>query len=726
MISTGGTTTLGLYDLKREIDAFGGVDYFRPNLAGGYLKNARVMLENGDIVKSTVANNTVDPNVDMTGWVLSNPRTIVKTMADLRALKNVREGNIVTVLGYHAPTNFSLAQPYDGGGDFIWAGGSTVAPVQGIVEQVEGVATGRFLRMNVDGVVNVLWCGAKRDGVTETHNELKVALQYAIDNDMQCYAPSGTYLLGNRVDPTLTSSSSVYFYGDGTNQTVFKERDGLTLELGRYNMSLYFAVPANTTVESMVFKDFKIDKNGHTSMLTQAVIDSQGIYVYEQAHCLGISTAWTNAKIKLCTIENIETTDKIGAGICFLSGVIDKVVINNISGSNFLHNGGERGDFEFQAAILDLSVDNSRGSYVQCEPDVAEPPNSVSCKAVFSNSNYDVTEFTAYRSAPKGQAIELLNHTSNKKLTLRNLKAAIKDSSFTVSNDTHDYWSGMVDGSYIEDSEITVRIDTVNNRTMPFYVRSSLSSGFPSSLTIRGGVIKPESTVNSTTTGFAIQNTTFNNSSTVQKIVLEGVVFDPRFQSSVDCYANGEYEIRRCKLASRAGSAAIIVGGYSSYYSTVVLDSNDLSQVVGAYVQYTASNNLWSVEYTGVHDYSKGNFSASGSTTIGTIELGSKSTGVFTSDSVPTGKGIKGWRVKINKPEFGVGSEFICITTHPSSSTYQMTQQAGVKMDTTANRPTGLTAASRGLRYLDTTLAAGGKPIQYNGTAWTDSLGATV
>lgn len=78
MITSGGTATLGLYDLKRKIDAFGGVDYFRPNLAGGYLKNARVMLSNGDIVKSTIDGNTNDPNVDMTGWVKTNDATQLK------------------------------------------------------------------------------------------------------------------------------------------------------------------------------------------------------------------------------------------------------------------------------------------------------------------------------------------------------------------------------------------------------------------------------------------------------------------------------------------------------------------------------------------------------------------------------------------------------------------------------------------------------------------------
>lgn len=46
---------------------------------GGYLENERVVLANGDIVKSTVNGNANDPNVDMTGW--ENP-------AALQALHN--------------------------------------------------------------------------------------------------------------------------------------------------------------------------------------------------------------------------------------------------------------------------------------------------------------------------------------------------------------------------------------------------------------------------------------------------------------------------------------------------------------------------------------------------------------------------------------------------------------------------------------------------------------
>ncbi|MGQ0692585.1 hypothetical protein ACT4WE_11805 [Acinetobacter baumannii] len=54
-------------DNQQEINDRGG-SYWREKPLG-YDINSRVMLENGDIVKSTVAGNTVDPNVDMTGWV---------------------------------------------------------------------------------------------------------------------------------------------------------------------------------------------------------------------------------------------------------------------------------------------------------------------------------------------------------------------------------------------------------------------------------------------------------------------------------------------------------------------------------------------------------------------------------------------------------------------------------------------------------------------------------
>lgn len=50
---------------QKEINLFGGKKYDMP--VGGYPLGAVVRLDNGDIVKSTIA-NTVNPNTDMTGW----------------------------------------------------------------------------------------------------------------------------------------------------------------------------------------------------------------------------------------------------------------------------------------------------------------------------------------------------------------------------------------------------------------------------------------------------------------------------------------------------------------------------------------------------------------------------------------------------------------------------------------------------------------------------------
>ena len=62
------------------------------NKVGGYGLNDRVMLENGDIVKSTVANNTVNPNFDMTVWVNeSNHNSSYGLMTGSR-IQDVKDG----------------------------------------------------------------------------------------------------------------------------------------------------------------------------------------------------------------------------------------------------------------------------------------------------------------------------------------------------------------------------------------------------------------------------------------------------------------------------------------------------------------------------------------------------------------------------------------------------------------------------------------------------------
>lgn len=60
----------GSGEAQQQVNDRGGATWYAKS--GGYDLNDRVILDNGDIVRSTVANNTVDPNLDMTGWIKTN------------------------------------------------------------------------------------------------------------------------------------------------------------------------------------------------------------------------------------------------------------------------------------------------------------------------------------------------------------------------------------------------------------------------------------------------------------------------------------------------------------------------------------------------------------------------------------------------------------------------------------------------------------------------------
>ena len=63
---------------------------------------------------------------------------------------------------------------------------------------------------------------------------------------------------------------------------------------------------------------------------------------------------------------------------------------------------------------------------------------------------------------------------------------------------------------------------------------------------------------------------------------------------------------------------------------------------------------------------------------------------------------------------FDIYNSILILATHVS-----------VHKGTTAQRPQ-LTSSDVGIQYLDTTLAANGKPIWWNGTLWVDYSGTSV
>lgn len=90
---------------QQDINDFGGAKW--RNKAGGYALGATVKLDNGDVVKSDINGNTNDPNVNMTGWLSIGNVIEVEFIADLIAINNLTEGQLVRVPSVNAEYRYN-------------------------------------------------------------------------------------------------------------------------------------------------------------------------------------------------------------------------------------------------------------------------------------------------------------------------------------------------------------------------------------------------------------------------------------------------------------------------------------------------------------------------------------------------------------------------------------------------------------------------------------------
>jgi hypothetical protein len=87
-----------------------------------------------------------------------------------------------------------------------------------------------------------------------------------------------------------------------------------------------------------------IDKNGASNGAPPTSYD------WEQSHCIlivGLYSSYTSSgTISNVIIENVDTVDKVGAGVNLGGGAITKATIINLNGKNFSGLFGVRGDLE--------------------------------------------------------------------------------------------------------------------------------------------------------------------------------------------------------------------------------------------------------------------------------------------------------------------------------------------------------------------------------------------
>lgn len=304
MISNSGTTSLGLYDFKRQIDAFGGVDYFRPTLAGGYLPNARVMLNNGEIVQNvTNGNLTNDPNVDMTGWRFTETN-IVKSVDDLIGIPNPKTGQSAYMLSWHKNLN-------KGGGLFVYDESKSEI-------NDAGVTIFGWVRQGVTKEVDPVIFGAKANFTSsETSalaNDDRLAVQRTIDylagnGGGEITFNSGKYWVNSYTESPLSAEPTYDIIMMQPNVS-FSWSGGSQIIVGNFFHDKKFHLFSGYLVGNALLHNVHFKRPYITSILAEnyKVTASHRRVAIEFRNC-------NNVTVKDGVIRDIELSNGIGAGV---------------------------------------------------------------------------------------------------------------------------------------------------------------------------------------------------------------------------------------------------------------------------------------------------------------------------------------------------------------------------------------------------------------------------
>lgn len=264
------------------------------NKIGGYPLNARLMLDNGGIVKSTVANNVNNPNNDMTGWVNVGNVGEVESIEEMLAILNPNNGNRVFVRGFQ-------------GDDFIFDAGKLN------INNGHSIFNGWERSVPYLHVSPLQW-GADPTGATESTVAFQAwaahlsALTLSATYPPVGLIPAGTYTINGQIELKDLSNCTIYSLG--------------ALISGTSSSALDALFKVNNAVNSKIFGSLTISCNGlenygsafKVTASNGSPLDPNGIV----SHCDFFGITAERSKVGYQVGEDLDDWDKHVAELHFV------------------------------------------------------------------------------------------------------------------------------------------------------------------------------------------------------------------------------------------------------------------------------------------------------------------------------------------------------------------------------------------------------------------------
>ncbi len=497
------------------------------------------------------------------------------SIADLRELVPEDAHCKIKLLGYYSPND-------GGGGDWYWDSASTAVDDSATIVEVIDVDTGRWTRVNDEEFINLKIFGAKGDGIENEGKNIQRSINYCSENNRVLYVPSGVYLIdGNEMGNSsiVFNEGSISIVGDSNGKSVFKEVPGATTS--RYK-KMFYIYAQNNDIDYFNIENIVFDKSGASSAPPPTT------YAWEQAHTIEIRSA-SGHEVKDVNINNCTFKDKIGGHINFAVGSIKKVMIDNCEFEDFSYEYGQRGDVEFNASIENGVLQNSKGLYIQSEPDANTSQHGPEQIHIL-NSDFGVLDLAGYSTDNEKKSYHLYNLET--RINVANVQVFAEKCNFEMRTNYIHVFRG---GSEISNSKIRVQVSESNNtyRKLQLKYNSKLKFNHCDFICDQN---------DASTTGFliylsALTSTTENQGFTEFN---HCNFLDPDYHRIVDGYARGNLRFNNCKFACKDYFGRF--GGYNSYRGHTVIEDCDFTQVQGLTFHFVPNNEFWTLKLKGSYD----------------------------------------------------------------------------------------------------------------------------